>query len=208
MNPGADIRRRGAAGFTLLETLIAASIFSIVGYTIAAAFTLGTGTQRTVAQIAGSNQSLRKASSALTDELRATSDARITVTPMVGGNDQLDFMLPIDVAGAATWGVHDAQLGATPALQNRLNWSLRYTVVGIPDGEGGVVRQLVRQILDTAGAVQRQNVIAHNLRSGADDPPGFSVAQVGDVWEIGVATNGQGPGGSGRETSFHVRTRN
>lgn len=208
MRPGTIQGRSGAGGFTIIEVMISAAIFSVVGYTLASAFIMGAGAQQSVTRIASTNRSLRQSGGFLMDELRATGDAQITVTPLPDGNHQLDFMVPIDVAGVATWGVHDQGLGPTPALQNRQGWTLRYTVQNVALGAGAVDRQLVRQLLDTNGDVQRQKVIARDLRSGAAVPPGFSVVQIGGIWEVQITTQGEAQGASGRETSFHVRTRN
>ena len=208
MSPGAVPRHSVASGFTIIEVMISAAIFSVVGYTLASAFLMSAGAQQSVSRSAGTNRSLRTSGSLLMDELRASSDAQITVTPLPDGNHQLDLMVPIDVAGVATWGVHDKHLGPTAALQNRQGWTLRYTVQNVAVGAGGVDRQLVRQLIDTAGDAQRQTVIARDLRSGAAVPPGFSVVQVGDVWEVQITTQGEAQGASGRETLFHVRPRN
>ena len=208
MRPLQAQARASTGGFTLLESMISAVIFVIVGYTLASAFTLGTGTQRTVTRIARTNSSLRESSGILRDELRATGEAQLTVTPLPGGNHQVDLRVPIDVAGVATWGVHDRHLGPTPDLQNQAGWTVRYTVLDLPDGAGGVDRQLVRQLLDVAGDIQRQTAIARGLRSGAAVPQGFSVTQIGGIWEVRIATQGEAQGAAGRETSFHVRTRN
>jgi len=141
-------------------------------------------------------------------ELRMSSDATITTAALPDGNTRLTFQMPMDNAGAAAWGVFDRNLGSTWALQNRVNWSVRYTVRDAVGANGAVNKQLLRQILDDLGVVQREKVMAQGLRPGGAAPAGFRVAQVGDVWEVTLSTTGRSEGQAGIRTVFHVQTRN
>ena len=196
------------AGFTLIETVIALVIFSALGYGLCIAAAVGSNSQREVARVAAENKSLRDATSSLADELRATSDANVATTALADGNTRLRFMMPIVDAGVNSWGVYDRHLGHNAASQNRANWQVQYTVRDA-EGEGGATdKQLVRQILDTNLAIQREEVLAHELRSGTDVPPGFRVAKNGAVWEVTLSTDGPHAGNAEKSTVLHVKTRN
>ncbi len=195
------------AGFTLIETVIALAIFSVLGYGLALTATLGQESQAEVQRVATENRDLREASSWLLDEMRSTGNARVTTTVLADSNNQVRFMVPIDDAGVASWGVYDKRLGGTAALQNRAGWLVQYTVKNVVLN-GAVDKQLVRQILDTALTVQREDVLAHGLRSGTDVPPGFKVAMNGAMWEITLSTDGPQNGSLGKKMVLHVKTRN
>jgi prepilin-type N-terminal cleavage/methylation domain-containing protein len=197
-----------SSGFTLIETVIALVIFTALGYGLAIAAAVGSNSQREVSRVASENKSLRDSISSLVDELRSTSDANVTLALLADGNTRLRFMMPIVDAGANSWGVYDRRLGSTPALQNRANWLVQYTVRSAQIAGGATERQLVRQILDTALAVQREDVLAHGLRSGTDVPPGFKVAKNGAIWEVTLSTDGPDNGNSKKSTVMHVKTRN
>ena len=198
----------GVSGFTLLETVIALAIFTVLGYGLALAAAVGSNSQREVLRMAVENKSLRESVSALADELSATSDANITTAVLADDNTRLRFMMPIVDAGANSWGVYDRRLGATPALQNRANWLVQYTVRDTQIIGGAMEKQLVRQILDTNLVVQREDVLAHGLRSGNVVPPGFRVAMNGAMWEVTLSTDGPRNRNLGKSTVFHVKTRN
>ncbi len=185
---------QGRRGVTLIELITATVIFTVLGTTLLTALRVATGSRETVSAVISENETQREVGSMLMDELKMTSEALMTVTPMADWNHQLDLQLPIDVAGVAAWGV-DGEAG----------WSVRYTVrtlVGPP-----VNRQLVRQVLNAAGVVQSEEIVAEGLASGVEDPPGFQVTQVGEVWEVVLTTDSQGIR-QGRRTLFHVRPRN
>ena len=200
-------RSRGRRGFTLLETVIALLLFSVLGYALGVAAHVGGSSAIEITRMRGENSELRAATLTLGEELRSTSDVNITVAALADGNHQLRFMQPITVAGASVWGVHDKQLGDTPALQNRANWIVQYTVRN-QMVSGTLQKQLVRQILDDTFVVQREKVIATGLRSGTDVPPGFRVALNGAVWEITLSTDGPLDGNLGKSVVMHVHTRN
>ena len=196
------------SGFTLLETMIALSLFAILGYGLAIVVKVGNHSQATVVSIAAEDRSLRSACTTLVDELDCSSDAQITVTTLGDGNQQVKFLQPIEVGGALDWGVYDRMLGPDPASQNRSGWSIRYTVRDQPAGNGSIVKQLVRQTLNAAGAVQREKVMVEGLRSGAPAPAGFKVIKQGLVWELTLSTIDGFQGKPGLREVFHVHARN
>ena len=199
---------RGTAGFTLVEMIVAGSLFGLIGYGLLRAVDMGSGSQRSVMRVASENSTLRRASSRLRDEMRDCSESSLTITPLEGGNHQLEFMLPIEAGGAPEWGVYDFSLGPDEEARNKANWKVRYTVAAAGAGPDPLERRLVRQLVDEAGVVQREEVVAKGLRSGEVDPPGFSVGQEGDMWVVTLTTVGHVSDGDGRGTVFHVRPRN
>lgn len=199
--------KRSRRGFTLLEMIVAISLFSFVGYSVAVAMSAGNHSNVIVKRVADEDEALREASNRLVDELSATSDSRITVTTLGDGNHRLDFTQPITAAGAMDWGVHERLLGSTDAEQNRVGWNVRYTVRTVTV-DGAQQKQLVRQIVDGGGAVQREKVLVEGLENGTSNPPGFHVEHVGSVWVVTLTTVGKTEGRSGIKAVFHVKTRN
>lgn len=201
-------RSRVESGFTLLEMMVAVTVFAVLGYGLAIAVDVGNHSQLTVLRVAAEDRSLRAATTSLIDELRSSSDTTIVITTLADGNQAVRFMLPIDVGGVPSWGVFDRSLGSDAASQNRLGWSLRYTVRSVPTGNGTFNKQLVRQLLDAAQTVQREKVMAEALESGTHVPPGFRMVKVGEVWELTLTSMGQVEGKAGISEVFHVQTRN
>ncbi|MDZ4775115.1 MAG: prepilin-type N-terminal cleavage/methylation domain-containing protein [Planctomycetota bacterium] len=195
------------AGFTLIETMISLSIFAVLGYSVAVCVDMANQSQRTVYSVAAEGRALRESSSYLTDELRSSSDAQITATTLSDSNTQVDFMVPIESGGLLTWGVYEKTLGTTYADQNKVGWKLRYTVRNSVVA-GVTNKQLLRQILDVAGAVQDEKVIAEGLHSGTANPPGFRVVKSGDMWVVTVSAAGNSTNSSEMKAEFHVQTRN
>jgi hypothetical protein len=201
-------RKSARSGLTLIESMVGVSLFAVIGYALSVAVSVGNHSQRMVLNMASEDRSLRAATMTLMKELRTTADSTIAVAALPDNNSRLTFQMPIDVAGAASWGVFDRTLGPDAATQNRANWSLRWTVRDVVGANGTVNKQLVRQILDDTFTVRKEKVMAQGLRSGAVAPAGFHVAQQGDVWEVTLSTTGQVEGQAGIRTVFHVSTRN
>jgi hypothetical protein len=202
------IARTARSGFTLLETAIAAGIFTVVGYSVAEAVRMGNHSQATVIEVAAGDRSLRAATSSLVDDIRTSSDAQINIATLADGNNQVRYMVPITVAGAPAWGVYDPTLGPDAATQNRANWSIQYTVRTVLGTNGGPDKQLVRQILDDTLAVRKEKVIIDWLRTGVSVPPGFKMSKVGSVWQITLSTLGSSASTTGISAVFDVHTRN
>lgn len=200
--------RKAAAGFTLLESTIALSIFAVVGYGLAVAVDVGKDSQSMVIRESEDHRTMRTVVKTLADELRSSADDQVTVTVLADGNHQLRFMVPVVAGGVSTWGVYDRRLGSDAASQNQAGWTVQYTVRNGVGVDGGVNRQLVRQELDTALAVQREEVLADGLRAGNAAPRGFTVVKNGDMWEITLSTVGQRAGLAGITQVFHVHARN
>jgi len=196
------------AGFTLIETTVALTIFAALGYGLAIVVGLGQHSQRAVTRMAAEDRSMRAATKALMEDLRVSSDSTITVTVLADGNHQVRLMLPIDVAGAATWGVYDRMLGSDATAWNQAGWHVQYTVRDTPAGGTAINKQLVRQILDTTDTVRRETVLADGLRGGATAPAGFQMIKTGLVWQLTLSTVGKVEGKAGIREVFHVRTRN
>ena len=195
------------AGVTLIEALLATSVFLVIGGSLTMAAVTA---QRSHAAVMGGtmrNRSLRESASRIRADLRAASDATVTVGVSADGNAMLTIQCAIEVGGNQDWGVEVETPGANPPLQPQPNWSIRYTVVSVAQPSGPVL-ELRRQILDAAGAVQQSATLARGLRSGADQPPGFGAVLNGAVWEITLSVD-EGEIGSGyRTVGFHASTRN
>ncbi len=200
--------QRARAGFTLIELAIALTLFLVMGYAVTTSLQVARRSNATVDRVANEDRALRSAADALLDDLRSTNAANVTITTVSGQNSQLTLRVPIQIGGAITWGVHERALGATAALQDRAGWSVRYLVQNTPLGNGNFDRELRRQVLDDTNVVRDEQTVMHGLRAGADVPPGFRVAQTGDVWEVTLSTEGAIAGRAGMRTLFHVRSRN
>jgi prepilin-type N-terminal cleavage/methylation domain-containing protein len=188
------IRNSPSSGFTLLELSISTVVLAAVGYAVSIAVKMGKDSNATVMQAASEARAERKTIATLID-LRNSSNARITVATDGNGNTQARIQLPIEVAGALTWGVRDRRLGADETAWNQENWDVRYAV----DGEG----RLVRRVVDVDGATQLEDVLAEEL--GGPGAPGFRLVQSGAIWQVEVVTR---HGNTVSESEFHVRTRN
>ena len=202
------VRSAPNGGFTLLEMMISVSIFAALGYALLTAVDIAHDSDVTVMRIASEDRSTRTSTTSLLDELRSTSDANITVATLADGNHRVRFTMPVEVAGVLGWGVFDRSLGHTPDDQNKVGWSLQYTVRSVTGTDGKPTRELVRQILDTAGTLHSESVVARGLRSGTQTPAGFKMVPSGDLWEITLSTNSTADHSAILRTVFHVKTRN
>jgi len=195
------------AGISLVEITISTVVCAIVGYGLVSLMDSSQGSMNLVTDIAGENDTLRESNQELVHDLQNTTDAQITVTTLGDGNHEVNFMTSILVGGAPAWGVWDRSFGPDAASQNKEDWSLRYTVETVIESNGSPNRKLVRQILDADQAVFAERVVAEHLEPGTADPPGFSVIQTGDMWEIKITTSSD-HASSTRRLEFHVLARN
>lgn len=198
-------RRRG---FTLVELAISLTIFTFVGYGLAVVLGVGRESQVIVDSLHATGSQHREAQERLAEDLRTARGSSITVATLSDSNTRLRFQQPITLAGADTWGIHDRTLGNTEAEQNRAGWQVQYTVQSGVGSDGGLSRELVRQLLDTNGAVQKTEVLARYLNSGSDASPGFRVAASGAMWVVTITSGGDPETHAGMRTTFHVQTRN
>lgn len=204
MSHGTRARSAPLAGFSLVELIAALAVFGIVGYTLAGSLGLAQRAQTTVSRTVDGNEAVRKASTRLRAELKATSDSRILIETLGDGNHRLSFQVPVEVGGVAGWGAFDRRLGPTAAEHNLLDGRVRYTV---ETGPLNAERRLERQIVDAVGTVQRSEVLVRDLAAGDVGAPGFAVEAAGDLWRVRI-TRAARAGASARTEEFHVRTRN
>ncbi len=199
--------QRSRRGVSLLEVLVAASSFAVVAWALVMGATTMRGSHTAVMRGASRNRELRASVQQLERELRASRDDVITITKVPNTNDQLDFQVSLEVAGAPTWGAEFLDPNQTPPLQPMAGWSVRYSVQEAVVG-GSIRRSLVRQILDVADVVQDETTVATGLRAGTDDPRGFEIVQNGDLLIVTLSFEGWTTGAGQRTAEFHVSTRN
>ena len=190
-------RVRTRCGMTVVEMSISLMIFAVLGGAVLQTVDLSHDSHSAVADVVADNETLREAAKSLGLDLRLSADTRITVTQLADENHEVTFQVPVLDGNVLSWGVSADYLGLGEG--DEVDWSLRYTVE-----EANGERTLVRQILDDADVLQIEEVIAEGLRSGAEDPPGFQVEQIGDIWEITLSIDGNGV----RSEEFHVWMRN
>lgn len=198
---------RGRRGFSLLEIMVATTIFSVVGYALSAAMNMAKNSHAVVVRAVSDNGSLRDGLTAVSDDMQTAGEESIEVVQLEGGNSSVDFMHPIDVAGELSWGVYDRKFGETEEEHNHDGWRVRYTVDS-QAGPQGVTRTLLRQVLNEEQVLQSEETLLSGLRSGTSNPPGFRVAKAGYMWEITITMTGYTEDGRGRGALIHVRTRN
>jgi len=186
------------SGFTLLELSISTVILAVVGYSVSAAVKLGNDSNSTVMQVASDSRGQRKSITQLIDDVRMSTNTRITITTASNGNSQVQLQMPIEVAGALVWGVRDRRLGEDEDAWNQADWIVRYLV----DDDG----RLVRRVVDLNGATRLEDVLDDDLLEGVGTP-GFRMVQAGAVWQVNLATR-RGDHGTVSRNEFHVRTRN
>ncbi len=186
------------SGFTLLELSISTVILAVVGYSVSAAVKLGNDSNSTVMQVASDSRGQRKSITQLIDDVRMSTNTRITITTAINGNSQVQLQMPIEVAGALAWGVRDRRLGEDEDAWNQADWIVRYLV----DDDG----RLVRRVVDLNGATRLEDVLDDDLLEGVGTP-GFQMVQAGAVWQVNLATR-RGDHGTVSRNEFHVRTRN
>jgi len=196
-----------SSGFTLLEMVVALTLFSVIGYTLMSAVRMAHQSHRAVVASTIENGNRRKACTRLIEELASANSASIQVVTGAGVNDSITFQMPITVAGVKEWGAKEESLSSIPEEQSVAGWSIRYVVFDLP-WNGGVRSSLVRQVLDDLDVVRVQDSVVDGLRSGVLNPKGFSVEQVGVMWEVTLTTMGNADNSEGRSTVFHVKTRN
>lgn len=191
---GAGGGRGSRAGISVVEMLLAVTVFSGVGYVLSMTLTASEATHDTVERTAEMNASVRDCIGSMRDELRAARAASIVVDD-VGGFARLTFQTAIQggAPGAPAWGAYERELDLDEALCHRAGWSVRYVA------DPGVAQPppLQRQILDDVGAVRHTEVLV-------DAVTDFDVTDAGAVWSIEFTAVVDG---TTRIEEFDVRTR-
>ncbi len=194
-------------GLTLIEFAVSSAIFAVLALAMAGMLEVGSTSEEGVVVNSGRNRGIRRVQAFLVKELRASSDSRITVGTLPGGNSVLTFSYPVESGGAHGWGIRDKSLGNTQDERNKIGWKVRYTV--IPQVKNHRInRVLVRQLLDAASNVKGTKILARHLRAGTDTPPGFKVTKTGSVWKVVISTLGERDGSGKRMATFQVLARN
>lgn len=206
-----SLDRDGRSGFTLVELAVALLVTAVVGTAIVSLVDVSRKGARTVHSETAAGRALRAAAEQVARDLRQTSQPQLTITTLADQNHEITLRQPVSVtAGVVSWGVYDPVLGPDTAARTKPGWSLRYTVRTVLLDGGVVDRQLVRQILDTAGKVRHERPILRHLEQGFAADPGFRVEQSGVLWKVTISAR-TGTGGAGapvRSLSFDVALRN
>ncbi|QDV06529.1 hypothetical protein Poly30_20390 [Planctomycetes bacterium Poly30] len=185
---------RGRAGFTLVETILASTLFVGVGYVLLMSSQASQQSHRTVSMNVESNGTLREFTDHFQDELRSANRETLVLDQPAAGNATLRFQTAINGGGAEAWGVFDRRLSPDEAACNRDGWFIQYAVE-----QGGLaLNELVRRVIDTNGDTQLMHVMATNVVR-------FSVDSTGEVWVVRLETLGDE---GRREDEFDVRIRN
>jgi hypothetical protein len=198
---------RARRGYTLLEVTVAASIFTVVAYVLVAAVRLAGSSSDSVFERAEANHALRESTTRMSEELRGISETHLTITELQNGSCQVSFQMPIEVGGAAAWGVQDNAIGRTVEAQTKPDWSVRYTVEDVPLGAHDVDRRLLRQLLDEAGVVRFESEVLTGL-SRAPGTPAFTVSKTGLMWQVTLCVDDAGVQDNARTSTFQFRARN
>ncbi|GEM_PF-1156151 len=200
-------RKKPVRGLTLVEFAVSSAIFSVLALAMAGMLEIGSTSEEGVVNNSTRNRGIRSVQSYLVRELRASSDSKITVGALPGGNSVLTFSYPVQSGGVTGWGIRDKSLGATSDERNKIGWQVRYTV--IPKVQNHRInRVLVRQLLDAGHHVKGVKILARHLRRGTDTPPGFKVTKTGSVWKVVISTLGDKDGSGRRMATFQVLARN
>jgi prepilin-type N-terminal cleavage/methylation domain-containing protein len=166
---------RPAAGFTLLEVMMAMFISAILMVILGNILMSSTRSVDAVVVDSVSDQEIRRSLDRLTDELRTSSSTALTINATGTNHDALALQTPSSFTGSVTWGAVDN--GGTW----HANWTVRYEVVG---------GQLVRRVFDLNGIQDGADVLLargiDNLRAGVK---GFRASAVGSVVNVGLRVN-------------------
>ena len=193
--PGFERPARNRSGFTLIETVLASTLFVGIGYVLIMSTRASEQSHRTVSQNAASNDSLREVSQTLRDELRSARRSTIQLNQVTGGNATIRFQTAIaGTGGTASWGVFDRRISPDETLCRQPDWFIQYAVEDLAMAPNS----LVRRVIDDTGTTQLTHVMAHDVVS-------FTVDNTGDVWGLRLETLGNE---GMREDEFDVLIRN
>ena len=178
------------AGFTLIEMAIVAVISSVILIVIVILTTSTDDAYNMVQQDTDANFSLRQALNRISDDLRQSSSSIISITEGFD-HDSVDLQVPISQDGSTVnWGA-----------AGTVGW---HSHILVEDG------WLIRRVTDGAGIPQRMDeVLARNVDNQFDAEKGFSVTQVGGLYQIGLrVTARRGERIWRRRETTSVSTRN
>lgn len=205
------------AGFTLLEMVLAVSIFSLVIGSATRLLIDGREFSRATQQRANATSSAQRALDRALDELREASS---TVNPdpaTARGSSTIQFQTPVSVAnGVVTWsGMSQLLFEADPA-----------DPLGGGDNDGdGLVDEGRLVLVRNVGALNERRItlatgvprldpdeLLNNIDDDGDgviDEAGFNVVRVGELFTLRLVVSEPAPGGVrqiGRaEASFRLR---
>ena len=190
--------RRSASsrsGFTLIEVILASTLFVGIGYVLIMSTRASEQSHRTVVRNAASNDTLREVSKSLQDELRAARSSTLVLTQPTNGNATIRFQTAIaGTGGVSVWGVFDRRISPNEALCNQPGWFIQYAV----EQTALAPNVLVRRVIDDSGATQLIHQMAHDVVS-------FTVDDSGEVWGLQLETLGSE---GKRQDEFDVLIRN
>ena len=172
---GHAARRGRQAGVTLIELAIALALGTVLMGVLGSVLVGTTNSLDYILKDAVSVEDIDDVVNGVRDDLRKTETGKITI--QTGSiNDTLIFQERTDPEddGTYAYGVEDN----SGIFQQ--GWSARYTVVGT---------DLVRQLLNTAGAVQSEGVVAQRVDVTAGGQKGFSVIKNGSLYTVLLTVN-------------------
>lgn len=187
-------RAQRGAGFTLIEMMIASTLFVGVGYVLLMSSRASERSHQTVSRNVESNDKLREVTARLQDELRSARSSTIELTQPFAGTATIEFQTAIDGFAGPAWGVFDRRLATHEDECSREGWTIQYAVE-----QGGLeLNSLVRRVVDESGATHLVHTMVSNVVN-------FTVDATGDVWIIELETLGDE---GRRKDEFDVRIRN
>ena len=182
------------AGVSLLEVVVASTIFVGLGYVLALSVRVSNASKDTVEDVAVANASMRETTTLLRDELRAARASTLTVVDAGEGFSrvQLQTALP-STGGNFAWGAYERELDVDESSCYREDWSIEY----VADPAAGQNPPLERRVRNAGGSVVHTKTLAASVSQ-------FSVTEAGDVWVVELtAVTEEGE----RHEEFDVRTR-
>src|SRR5689334_19549249 len=177
MRPGGHRRRDG--GFTLLETVVVAGIFSVLSAGIFSLLKDANGVYQTTVRSSMARRHCSELANALATEISCANPASLAIDASHAEGDRVTLQLPLSVANAVvTWGATEhVDRSGTPAGGAFVTYRL------VQDPARSRLWDLVRHVVDAAGnslgpdEALVSDVDAVDARSGK----GFQVVRNGDL---------------------------
>ena len=172
---GHAARRGQEAGVTLIEVAIALALGTVLMGVLGSVLVGTTNSLDYILKDAVSVEDMDDVVNGVRDDLRKTEIGKITI--QTGSiNDTLIFQERTDPEDDGTY-IYGAEDNSGIFQQD---WSVRYTVVGT---------DLVRQLLNAAGAVQSSGAVAQRVDVTAGGQKGFSVIKNGSLYTVLLTVN-------------------